>query len=470
MSESNQKSHESALSKVVLRVYRGFRRTRECMLAPLTGQLRLDSIIETTTASTLITGICFVSILTFLALSGINKSDAHRLYLVIITYALCGAIIFITAFRKKKSDRRSAVLSLVTLLLIIAAVFYGPFLPLAVGIFTLLLTLVSPIHNPSITILYAINYSLVSIAVTTLHTYKVIPLQPWSNMDGGVIDSILLSVVFIATAIGITRLKKRTLLKDAQLERITLKLASAEQLLAKEGNYTLPERFLELVEIGEETTNILHDIRTPINSLLLGQDEFNQNHRESINYLASLVSKSDGQDGPNPAAYQLTFLVNQTCKAVHYTLASDRIRIHSELDPDIYVMTDYTFFVRILSNLLSNAAYAARNRPEHLRVIELYTVTEDTTVKIYVKDHGHGIPIHVQNRLFTTLVSTKPPSIGMGRGLYSSQVYAKQISSKIDLISSDTSGTVFSLTLPACNPNQIELTHKQNARNFVHTQ
>lgn len=104
--------------------------------------------------------------------------------------------------------------------------------------------------------------------------------------------------------------------------------------------------------------------------------------------------------------------------------------------------------VQILMNLIQNAlaATADVDDPEDPRVW-VRAAVQGTSVKVFVKDRGPGLPPEVLARLFEPFVTTKAE--GTGLGLYTSQQLARDLGGSLALTAADDGqGTVAELTLP----------------------
>lgn len=105
----------------------------------------------------------------------------------------------------------------------------------------------------------------------------------------------------------------------------------------------------------------------------------------------------------------------------------------------------------IITNLVRNAAEADRNgMPVD---VEVEGPTRDRNrlvghVTVLVRDHGSGVPGEVLERLFQPFVTTKLDRGGTGLGLVLGQRFAQECNGTLTLRSTNSSGSVFALTLP----------------------
>ena len=131
-------------------------------------------------------------------------------------------------------------------------------------------------------------------------------------------------------------------------------------------------------------------------------------------------------------------------------------KIRSEVTPDVSINADPDQMLRVLVNLIRNAAEAGSRNV----IVRLAGTTgPDRTpaqtsdqplafVAIDVIDDGHGLPAAVQETLFRPFTrSTKAG--GSGLGLAIAHDLMRTNNGDIMLVSTGSSGTVFRMTLPA---------------------
>ena len=112
----------------------------------------------------------------------------------------------------------------------------------------------------------------------------------------------------------------------------------------------------------------------------------------------------------------------------------------------VLVYGDAGRVAQILDNLLNNAVkYSGPKAP-----IEVSLTTVGTDAQIHVADHGVGVPLSEQARLFTPFYrTTRTRDVpGTGLGLHISKRLAERHGGRLSLESSSDDGSVFVLALP----------------------
>ena len=119
--------------------------------------------------------------------------------------------------------------------------------------------------------------------------------------------------------------------------------------------------------------------------------------------------------------------------------------------PPLYAKFDFVQTLRIMTNLLENAArYTAQDQP-----IEIHGRRVGSCVEIVVSDRGPGIPVEERSRVFEPFYRGRQgPSDTKrsGLGLAIARHLAELQSGKVAFAPRPGGGSEFVLTLPACDP------------------
>ena len=131
-------------------------------------------------------------------------------------------------------------------------------------------------------------------------------------------------------------------------------------------------------------------------------------------------------------------------------LAYPRARFNFEAAGNLESYFDPTRFQQVLSNLLINAAKYS----EPGKQITISAHRDPETVTVEVKNSGRPIPPESLQVIFNPLVqlSTKgshpQPSTSLGLGLFIAREIVEGHDGTIDVSSSETDGTIFTVRLP----------------------
>ena len=81
--------------------------------------------------------------------------------------------------------------------------------------------------------------------------------------------------------------------------------------------------------------------------------------------------------------------------------------------------------------------------------VKVCSYTENDDVIIKVADNGMGIPVNLQDKIFSKFVKGDSSSTGTGLGLYIVKSLADKLNGAISFESEPMKGTTFTLRIPA---------------------
>ncbi len=256
----------------------------------------------------------------------------------------------------------------------------------------------------------------------------------------------------------------RKLSEDLQAKNIELELVVSE-LRRTQDRMVVRQK---LVELGELTAGVAHEIRNPLNFMrnfseaseeLVGElREAMQQHSGDLDdgtraaidgliddlteNLLRIRSHGDraerivqdmatiGRGGGKPQPVAINdLLIDRTLIAFHSVQAQAdglEIEVHRDCDPDVGEMEVVPEEMgRVFLNLVGNACFAM---DEKRRMVEqdngtyqpaLWLKTERTgdEIVIRIRDNGTGIPPDSMDKIFNPFYTTKPSGTGVGLGL-----------------------------------------------------
>ncbi len=228
---------------------------------------------------------------------------------------------------------------------------------------------------------------------------------------------------------------------------------------------------LELAELRSTfVASVSHELRTPLTAIV-GYAELLQAHWTQLDDVARLdrinriVTSARRQQrlveellllsrlemgalvGTTEAAL-LARLVERAVEEVRVAYHGQQIGTQGPADLAIRADPDRT--VQILVNLIDNAAkYSPEGAP-----IMVTWARDASRATVLVRDRGAGIPAEGRERLFTRFGRVpgsrmRAGHVGTGLGLYLGRSLARAMDGELDLASTDHSGSVFRLSLPA---------------------
>ena len=220
----------------------------------------------------------------------------------------------------------------------------------------------------------------------------------------------------------------------------------------------------KLAAMGTATARILHQIKNPLQTIVLHADLL-QNERmvadaaqrrevadaiigESqrlVDMLEELsVYASGAQRTMNRQPLELHRLVHQVAAVEARESGGTGMRVDaSRLSPAV-VFADAYYLRQALDNLVRNAAEAMTGQPDAR--LEVSVEREGGSAVVRVTDNGPGIAPEKMDRIFEPFVSTKGK--GMGLGLAICREIAEAHAGRLDVQSAPGEGTTFTLRIP----------------------
>jgi len=133
------------------------------------------------------------------------------------------------------------------------------------------------------------------------------------------------------------------------------------------------------------------------------------------------------------------------------------INLVLELAPELpCVMADKILLEQVILNLAHNALAALDDVKEQPRLLTIQTlyIAEKQEVLVRVIDTGPGLPEEMIEQIFTSFFTTKPHGIGLGLSICLS--IAKAHDGRLWAEPNAQGGTIFTLSLPACQDDLCE--------------
>jgi PAS domain S-box-containing protein len=219
-----------------------------------------------------------------------------------------------------------------------------------------------------------------------------------------------------------------------------------------------------------------HEFRTPLSTILSSAflvekytTEEQQSKREkhldrivsSVNNLTNILNEflsvgkiEEGKIGLTLTDFNIKTLIQTIIQEMSQSLKKGQ-QIKYEHSGDEWVVLDISILKNILMNLISNAIKFSLEDS----IIEVSTLTDESTIKLEVKDHGIGIPDQDKDHLMERFFRANNANTiqGTGLGLYIVSKYAERMNGKITYSSEENKGTTFNIIFSKQKPQSHEI-------------
>lgn len=220
----------------------------------------------------------------------------------------------------------------------------------------------------------------------------------------------------------------------------------------------------KLVSLGQQVTEILHELSNPLTSILgNAQRMVLRNPHGVTSEVQGLLSEAEratailrqllylSREGPaRRRVISLKELVERTAGLQKPMLAGRSIDlkiVHADGLPRIE--GDFAQLQQVLLNLLQNAQQALEQSGRGSTIGVSTSVAEDGRVRLEVWDDGPGVPAAIQTRIFDPFFTTKAAGAGTGLGLAIVMGFVRQHGGTLRLVSPPEGGSRFILEFPA---------------------
>jgi two-component system, NtrC family, sensor histidine kinase HydH len=219
-----------------------------------------------------------------------------------------------------------------------------------------------------------------------------------------------------------------------------------------------------LAAVGTATARILHQIKNPLQTILLHseflEESFEQlgatERREVCRAIASESERLNTMLGElsqwaagtrrqlSLEPFPLDMLVVQLGRIANGDSDADGVHVDVHVDGQVQIMADGYFLQQALDNLVRNARDAMSGQAG--AKLELRLERTGQTAHLYVADNGPGIPAERLREIFEPFVSTK--GNGMGLGLPITKEIIEGHGGSLEVDSQVGKGTTFRIALP----------------------
>ncbi|MGA1874569.1 MAG: response regulator [bacterium] len=238
----------------------------------------------------------------------------------------------------------------------------------------------------------------------------------------------------------------------------------------------------KLASMGELLANFTHEIKNPLNGMLLFatliQSEIQDQNSEIADYADRILR--EGTRIGRIASDILTFsrqnrqeyhhanvieIIEATLALTEHQLQLDGISVIRDFDPSLpQIPVNSGRLQQVFLNLINNAQYALNKKFQDSTAkaskvlrISVHKIEKDDGehIQVRVYDNGTGIPKTYYHKLFDPFFTTKPVGQGTGLGLSVSYGIIQDHKGTIEIESEENEYTTFIINLPISYSQKI---------------
>lgn len=216
--------------------------------------------------------------------------------------------------------------------------------------------------------------------------------------------------------------------------------------------------------LGQMSAGVVHDIRNMIGSLSLNlefvESRLNGNSTmaedgmercfrilENLDsMLESVLELARAQS--NVRRLDLGELVSQTLRMLGQKVRSHNVRLHSQIDRELFINGSPGELCQAISNLVINACEAMEGSTGP-RTLTVTAAHRGDVVEVLVEDSGPGVDEEMRTVLFEAFRTNK--ARGTGLGLWNTQRIATDHGGEVTVCNRPEGGARFRLTLPTAD-------------------
>lgn len=294
---------------------------------------------------------------------------------------------------------------------------------------------------------------------------------------------------FLVKPINATALQstvERLLIKYKEKNNLKVHAENLKQMVETQGKELLKtqkelSQAAKMSALGELAAGLAHEVNQPLTALkltcedalyCLSKSDFNieeikDSLKEMLTHMDMLsgiirhmrvFSRSSEEDDYQDV--DLNNLSKNILNFANYQLKTLKINIELELANNLPLSYCHPVKVQqVLMNLVANARDALIQSSKENKSIKIvskvvpYLESQDA-VMISIQDNADGIPLEIQNRIFTPFFTTKDSSKGTGLGLSISKKIIEGMGGRLQFETKIGEGSSFNLILPIQSKNK----------------
>ena len=283
---------------------------------------------------------------------------------------------------------------------------------------------------------------------------------------------LLITTVYLYSSVRTLRLKRKNQELEALVDKRTEALNNKKNQLEKVNTLLKDQKMVietayqtekELQSFKDDMMGmIVHDLKNPLNSIIISSEEKDKSVRSSAKQMLDLVNNIlDTQKLKDPnmvlktSQASLGKLIDHSISQIKVIAQEKEIELTIKVHTEAILEVDYDLITRVFINTLNNAI---KYTPIGGNIL-INSEQQGNEMIINIKDSGIGIPKADINYIFDKFYQVKGKkykrslSTGLGLSFCKMAIEAHKGSIKVDSV--ENQGTTFSFVLPFKNLEEI---------------
>ncbi len=238
------------------------------------------------------------------------------------------------------------------------------------------------------------------------------------------------------------------------------------------------QRSDRLASLGQLAASVAHEINNPIFGVLnlssliqriIGKDGIPPDRIEEVRKHVDRIVDETSRVGrivadllafsrrskPQHSKTDINAVVHSTMAIIGHKLKLMDVEVALCLDDALpVILCDASQMQQVLINIIMNGAEACQGRDRAIVRISTRNDAQATSIVLQVSDNGEGIRPENLSKIFDPFFTTKEEGKGVGLGLAVVYGIVQSHHGDIEVKSDRTTGTIFTVTLPATNSDE----------------
>lgn len=227
--------------------------------------------------------------------------------------------------------------------------------------------------------------------------------------------------------------------------------SEAQKILANGQKLPALGELAKDAEFGRLSQGIIHDLMTPLTSLILHTEHLGDNMTSVTHRMTDYMKDVRATLAREETARECSIRteLDTILHLLAYKIRHSNVHILIEQSDTCSTFCDPVKLRQIFLNLVSNALDSFEKTPDKKKEIRISIIEKEDTCTVVVSDNGCGISTADIDHIFKPFFTTKNPEKGTGIGLTTvKNIIEKDLGGTIGVESTEGHGSTFTISFP----------------------